>query len=257
MPELSDTVLITGANRGLGRAAALSFAKAGAKIVLCSRSEKELYAVAKEIKDLDGQCLYYIVDVQDFEKLNNIARNAADTLGPVTVLINNAAVIGPPEFLDNENSPNWSETLDINLKGPVNTTKAVLPFMTEQGKGTVINLVSGLAWMSFPRFSAYCASKAGLYQLTRCLSEEYKDNNLLFYAVDPGVMDTSMQSGIRSLDKDRLGPLWQQFQDMKQNGQLRDPFQVAELLLALAITRPTEKNGKSIALRDLPGLRNY
>ena len=256
MPEISDTVLITGASRGLGRAAALSFAQAGARTVLCGRKEEELSAVAREIEDLDGQCLYYSVNVQDFEDLDKIAKSAADILGPVTVLVNNAAVIGPPEFLDNDSSPNWSETLDINLKGPVNTTRAVLPFMMEQDKGTVINLVSGLAWMSFPRFSAYCASKAGLYQLTRCLAEEYKDGNLLFYAVDPGVMDTPMQSEIRSLDKKRLGPLWQQFLDMKETGQLRDPFQIAELLLALAIHRPREKNGDAVALRDLATIKS-
>ena len=255
MPGISDTVLITGASRGLGRAAALTFAKAGAAPVLCGRSEEELSAVAREIKDLDGQCLYYSVDVQDFENLDKIAASAADILGPATVLVNNAAVIGPPEFLDNDTSPDWSETLDINLKGPVNSTKAVLPYMMEQGKGTVINLVSGLAWMSFPRFSAYCASKAGLYQLTRCLAEEYRDSNLVFYAVDPGIMDTPMQSGIRSLGKNKLGPLWQQFQNMKASGQLMDPFQVADLLLALAINRPREKNGNPVAMRDLGAIK--
>lgn len=249
-----ETVLITGAGRGLGRATALAFAETGASLVVCSRSREDLETLSKEVQNKGGQCFSAKADVNHPDDMDNLLKKAVETMGPISVLVNNAAVIGPPEFLASRVSPDWFETLDINLKGPVVASQAVLPLMLKQGVGTIVNIISGLAWMAFPRFSAYCASKAGLYHLTQCLAEEYRGQNILFYSVDPGVMDTPMQSEIRSLDKNRLGPLGPQFQQLKDTGQLRSPAKVANLIVTLASRRPEKYNGKTVSLSDLPNL---
>lgn len=245
-----ETALITGASRGLGKASAIAFAGSGYDLALCSRDEQGLGSVAEECQRLGAQCIYECLDVKQAKDMENLAERTAKALRPVSLLVNNAAVIGPPEFMSQDISADWSETIDINLKGPVNAIKAVLPGMLEYGGAAVINVISGLAWVPFPRFSAYCASKAGLQHLNNCLAEEYKDQDLRFYCLDPGIMDTTMQSHIRSLGQARLGPLWRQFKETKETGQLRDPSIVADLVLALAAKRPEEKNGQVISVRD-------
>jgi NAD(P)-dependent dehydrogenase (short-subunit alcohol dehydrogenase family) len=122
--------------------------------------------------------------------------------------------------------------------------------------GTVINITSGLSRMAFPRFSAYCTSKAGLEHLSRCLVAEFGSAGLKVACLDPGVMDTGMQEEIRSLGPEQLGQgLWKQFSNMKKTEQLRDPAQVAELALALAVYIPEERNGESFSMQDLPQLQ--
>ena len=120
----------------------------------------------------------------------------------------------------------------------------------------MINITSDLSRMAFPRFSAYCSSKAGLEQLSRCLAQEFGSTGLQVACLDPGVMDTGMQENIRELGPENLGTgLWEQFANMKEAGQLRDPAEVAELALALALYIPGEQNGESFSMHDLPQLR--
>jgi NAD(P)-dependent dehydrogenase (short-subunit alcohol dehydrogenase family) len=193
------------------------------------------------------------MDVRDVNGMARLIRDVSDRLGPVSVVVNNAAIIGPPDFLEPENhqaefeTQSWSDAIDINLKGVMATTRAALPIMLEQGRGTIISIISGLAWMPFPRFSAYCASKAAVHHLTRCWAEEFKDSGIYFYSFDPGVMDTDMQAQIRSLEKERLGPVWERFQEMKSDSRLKDPSKVAEALVRLAVERPAGKNGQAVS----------
>ena len=144
--------------------------------------------------------------------------------------------------------------MGVNLLGPalcVHTFMSLMP-----APGTVINITSGLSQMAFPRFSAYCTSKAGLEHLSRCLAEEFGSAGLKVACLDPGVMDTGMQEEIRDLGPERLGEgLWKQFSNMKNAEQLRDPAEVAELALALAVYIPEERNGESFSMQDLPQLQ--
>jgi NAD(P)-dependent dehydrogenase (short-subunit alcohol dehydrogenase family) len=237
------TVFITGAGRGLGRNAALAFAKAGFMVGMCGLNMSDLENAAGEIREQGGKCHYDDIDVRDVEGMERLIKDVSDRLGPVSVVVNNAAIIGPSEFL----TPSWSDAIDINLKGVMATTQAALPIMLEQGHGTIISIISGLAWMPFPRFSAYCASKAAVHHLTRCWAEEFSDSGIFFYSFDPGVMDTDMQTQIRSLEKERLGPVWKQFQEMKSQNRLKEPSNVAEALVRLVVERPAGKNGESVS----------
>jgi NAD(P)-dependent dehydrogenase (short-subunit alcohol dehydrogenase family) len=153
----------------------------------------------------------------------------------VNILVNNAAVVGPPRFLEDAHIESWRETIDINLTGAFLCSRAVLPGMVRQGGGKIINIASGLGEMPFPRFCTYAVSKAGIIQLTRSLSEEMKPHNIQINALDPGVMDTGMQDRIRSMGADVLGnEIHKRFVSYWEEGSLRKPEEVASLAVFLA-----------------------
>lgn len=249
--QLEDRVaLITGAGRGLGRAIAQLYAREGAAVAVVSRHGTDLEGLAREIEAAGGRCLTLAGDVSLVDDVQRIVDQASQNLKSIDILVNNAAIIGPSEFMEDFQS--WKQTVDINLIGAACCIREVLPLMSGQGSGTIINVSSGLARMAFPRFSAYCASKAGLEQLSRCLAEEHGPQGLRVACLDPGVMDTSMQEDIRSRGPERLGPrLWEQFSGLKEQDQLRDPAEVAELALALALHIPEERNGTTFSMKDL------
>ena len=256
MTHGQETALVTGAGRGLGRRAAVELARSGWKVALNGRSRSPLEETAGEIEALGGECLVAEGDVSDPQQVAAAVERTAETLGTVEVLVNNAAIIGPARFQEDADPDSWSETMAINLNGASCCCREVLPLMRQRGRGRIINVVSGLAWMAFPRFCAYCTSKAALLQMTRCLAEELKQEPLQVMALDPGVMDTGMQEDIRSLDPSQLGPLREQFHRMHTEGMLRDPGDVAELVVALAGRHAEEDSGETFALRDLEKLRS-
>ena len=242
--------LITGAGRGLGRAIAERYAREGAAVAVVSRHQEELQSLARDIESQEGRCLPLAGDVSRAEDVRRIVGQTSQNLERIDILVNNAAIIGPAKFLEDRES--WRQTLEINLLGAACCIQEVLPMMLGQAAGTVINISSGLARMAFPRFSAYCASKSGLEQLSRCLAEELGSQGLRVACLDPGVMDTSMQVDIRSRGPEKLGAeLWKQFSGLKDEHQLRDPAEVAELGLALALHIPEERNGTTFSMKDL------
>lgn len=247
------TVLITGASRGLGRTLAQTFSEHGSRLALMSRTQEELQQAAQDLGPAGDSCIIWPGDVTNQDDLNGFVQAAIERFGTIDILINNAAIIGPPQFLGSQDQPDWSKTVDIDLKAPAELCRAALPHMQAQKNGVVINVSSGLARMAFPRFNAYCVAKAGLEQMTRCLSEEYSDSGISFYAVDPGVMDTSMQSEIRAFPENEISPeLKRQFQQMKEEGHLRSPQKTAELVIALAQHRPQAMSGRTASIKDLP-----
>ncbi|MEF8824562.1 MAG: SDR family oxidoreductase [Desulfohalobiaceae bacterium] len=256
MTQGEETALVTGAGRGLGRRAAVELARSGWKVALNGRSRSPLEETAEEIEALGGECLVAEGDVSDPQQVAAVVERTAESLSPVTVLVNNAARIGPARFQEDADPASWSGTLAVNLHGPQALCREVLPLMRQQGRGRIVNVVSGLAWMAFPRFNAYCTSKAALLQMTRCLAEELKQDPVQVMALDPGVMDTGMQEDIRSLDAEQLGPVREQFLEMHNKGILRDPGDVAELVVTLAKREAEEDSGETFALRDLEKLRS-
>ncbi len=256
MQLAGSTALITGASRGLGRACALAIASAGADLVLVARSRQDLEETAQEARALGVGAMALSADLGDPVQTQQIAQSTLKDYGPVHILVNNAAIIGPARFLeDQQDCSQWQRTLQINLQAAACLMHELLPGMLERGRGRLINVVSGLASMAFPRFSAYCASKAGLLQLIRCLAQEYQGSGVQFMGLDPGVLDTDMQAGIRSLNFEQLGPLRRQFMEMKEQDQLRAPQEVAKLALALATRDSQQDSGKVFAMRDLPSLQ--
>ncbi|MDZ7695395.1 MAG: SDR family oxidoreductase [Deltaproteobacteria bacterium] len=195
----NKSIIVTGAGRGLGRAVSLTMAREGARLTLLSRTLEELRNVADRIQREGGTCHPVEADVSDPNAVRHAVKACVDHFDTVDVLVNNAGVIGPVRFLEDTDMDAWNRTLGINLSGAFYFAREVVPVMLRNGGGKIINISSGLGQMAFPRFCAYSVSKAGIIQLTRSLAEELKAHHIQVNAVDPGVMDTSMQEEIREM----------------------------------------------------------
>jgi fengycin family lipopeptide synthetase B len=234
--KLKDkTVVITGAGRGLGRAIAIAMAREGAGVTIVSRSLSELHSVEAAITKGGSKCLAFKGDVSRGGDVGRMVTQTMTMFGRIDILVNNAAVIGPARFLEDAVPEEWEKTIAINLHGAYYCTHAVAPIMRNRGGGKIISVTSGLGKGPYPRFCAYGVSKAGIIQLTRSLSEEFKNLNIQVNAIDPGVMDTAMQGDVRALGTVTLGrEVYSHFIESKERGLLKDPAIVADLAVFLA-----------------------
>ncbi|MEO0655241.1 MAG: SDR family oxidoreductase [Pseudomonadota bacterium] len=215
MQDLSgQTVLITGASRGIGAAAARAFAKAGANVALCARSEDSIAELAGEI---GSSALAIPCDVSRFWEAQAAVDATVGAFGGLNVLINNASVIEPISHLASSDPDGWGLALDINLKGVYHGMRAAAPVMTAAGGGTILTVSSGAAHGPVEAWSHYCASKAGAAMLTRCLDKELRDQGIRAMGLSPGTVATQMQreikaSGINPVSQldwsDHIPPEW-------------------------------------------------
>ena len=159
MTELTGkTVMITGASRGIGEAAARLFAKSGCNTVLLARSRSAIDALAAELGD---SSIAIATDVARYSDLAEATAAAEKQFGAVDILINNAGVIEPIAPLAGSDPEDWGHVIDINLKGVYYGMRAVVPGMISRGGGTVITISSGAAHNALDGWSHYCTSKAG------------------------------------------------------------------------------------------------
>lgn len=234
--------VVTGAGTGLGRAIALAMSEAGAKLVLIGRRREKLEAVADAAETESRVCP---TDIAVPAEVARMAAQAQERFSRVDILVNNAAIIGPASFLQDTSPETWKQTLDINLYGAFLCTHALVPAMIEQKRGKIISITSGLGQRPFPRFCAYGVSKAGINQLTRNLAEELAPYNIQVNAIDPGVMDTPMQTEIRDRGPQLLSqPIHRRFSAFKNHGELKPPQEVAPLAVYLGSSDSDKLTGR-------------
>jgi len=192
--RLKDRVaIVTGASRGIGRSIAKLFAKEGARVVINYYSSEELASqVAEEIKKEGGQALLVKADVSKPDDAKRLVKSTLDAFGRIDVLVNNAGVLFPVDFLE-ASEETWDKTIDVNLKGAYLCSKEAAPVMLRQGKGKIINISSnsGLYHPSAMRFVEYVASKAGLNGLTKALALKLGPQ-VTVNAICPGYIKTEM-----------------------------------------------------------------
>ncbi|WP_322895045.1 MULTISPECIES: SDR family oxidoreductase [unclassified Yoonia] len=188
------TVLITGASRGIGEAAAREFAKAGANVALIARSTDDIARIAGEIGE---KALAIPCDVARYAQFEQAVAATAQTFGGLDVLVNNAGVVDPMGHFADLDPDDWARTIDINLKGVMHGMRAVIPGMIAQGHGTILNISSGAAHNPVEGWTAYCASKAGAYMLTRTADLECRAKGLRILGLSPGTVATKMQRDIK------------------------------------------------------------
>lgn len=182
-------VAITGAGRGIGRAAAIHLAARGARLVLGARSEAEIAAVAGEIEAAGGEAVYRAIDVTRPMDLNGLVNLACERFGRLDVIINNAG-IGPLSRFDALKVDDWDAMIDVNLKGALYGIAAALPVFTRQGTGHVINVVSTAGLKIVPTMGVYAATKNALRTATEALRQE-SGKNLRVTEISPGFIDTT------------------------------------------------------------------
>lgn len=186
-------VVITGASRGIGAAAARAFAGAGASVALLARSEDGVAALAAETGGMALRC-----DVGDWAAVQAAVAAVLARFGRIDVMVNNAGVIEPIARLADAGADDFGRAVDINLRGVFHGMKAVIPAMRAQGAGTIITVSSGAAVNPLEGWGGYCASKAGALMLTRVADVEERPNGLRVLGLSPGTVATEMQVKIRA-----------------------------------------------------------
>ena len=188
-------MIVTGASRGIGAAAAAALAEAGATVVLTARDGKLTGDVAAAIGD---KASARACDVSDYAAFAALVVETKARFGRLDVLVNNAGVIEPIASIAESDPAIWARNVDINLTGAYHAIRAVLPGMIADGGGTIINVSSGAAIRPLEGWSAYCSAKAGLHMLTRAIALETASKGIRVFGFQPGTTDTDMQVLIRA-----------------------------------------------------------
>lgn len=191
--ELDNKVsIITGSSRGIGKAIALDFAKAGATVVINATKEND---TAKntlcEIEALGAKAKLIYADVSKPEEAARLISEAYDTFGKIDILVNNAGITRDSLML-RMNEEAWDSVIDVNLKGPFNCIKAVSRIMMKQKCGSIINMTSVVGITGNAGQANYSASKAGLIGLTKTTAKEFAKKGIRCNAVAPGFIESEM-----------------------------------------------------------------
>jgi len=192
--RLKDKVaIITGAGRGIGEAIAVGYAREGAKVVLASRTQSELDAVAETIRAQGGDALPVATDVTDEAAVEALVASALERYGRIDVLVNNAGG-GMWRHVWRTSMEMWDRLIGVNLTGPFLCTKHVWQSMQKNGGGAIINVGSTSGSRAYPLMAAYSASKWGLVGLTKSTSAEGRADNIRVNIINPGKVSTGFRN---------------------------------------------------------------
>src|ERR1043166_2474222 len=154
----NKVALITGGSRGIGKAVAAAFARAGAKLALCARGADELQQTVAELRAMQAEVEGWTCDVTMEASVKNFVHGAQTTFGRIDVLVNNAGVMTRPAPMVELEVKKWDYTIAVNLRGTFLMTRAVLPRMIRQKTGSIINVSSSIGRSGYGNFTAYAAS---------------------------------------------------------------------------------------------------
>jgi NAD(P)-dependent dehydrogenase (short-subunit alcohol dehydrogenase family) len=184
-------VIITGAGRGIGRATAVAFARAGARVVLSARTQSQLEEVREEIAAFGGTALVAPADVTDAAAVQRMVADTMAAFARVDVLVNNAAANYVSSVVLSDDRC-WAEILNVNVLGVYLCTKAVLPHMMRAKSGCIVNISSVAAKVGVPLNSAYSASKAAVLGFTKAVALEVAKLGITVNAICPWHVDTEL-----------------------------------------------------------------
>jgi len=222
-------VLVTGAQRGIGRAIAVRFAEAGADVALNFLDDKAAAeSAAAEITALGRRATTIAADISKPEEARRLVADAERALGPIDVLVNNAGIFPRASFLD-LTEDTWDAVLDTNLKATFVCAQEAARRMVAAGRpGAIINLSSGAPYRGSMRATAYMASKLGIVGLTRGMARELAPHGIRVNAVAPGITNTAMP---------RLGNTEEALAALGRSnptGRLAEPEDIADVVVFLA-----------------------
>jgi NAD(P)-dependent dehydrogenase (short-subunit alcohol dehydrogenase family) len=236
------TIIVTGASRGIGAAAAVALSKAGARVMLTARDGRLAGEVAQSIVAAGGQASARACDVSDYADVAALVAETTGRFGRVNALINNAGVIEPIASILDSDPAVWARNIEINLTGAYNAIRAVLPGMVAAGGGTIVNVSSGAAIRPLEGWSAYCSGKAGLHMLTRAIALETGDKGIRVFGFQPGTTDTDMQVLIRASGINVISQI--------PRGNLTPVAHPAAAIVYLCTPAADDLTGQEFSLRD-------
>jgi NAD(P)-dependent dehydrogenase (short-subunit alcohol dehydrogenase family) len=226
--------LITGATSGIGKAAALRFAEAGASLAIVGRTESALESATAEIRELGNRVLPIRADVTVEADVKRVVSEAIREFSALDVLVNAAGHIASGT-IENTALSAWDSMLNVNLRAVFNMMQSCLPFL-EKRRGNIVNVSSVTGLRAFPGVLAYCVSKAGVDQLTRCAALELASKGIRVNAVNPGVVVTEIHKRGGMSEQE-----YQAFLDRSRGthplGRVGEAREVAELIYFVASDR--------------------
>jgi NAD(P)-dependent dehydrogenase (short-subunit alcohol dehydrogenase family) len=238
-------VIVTGATSGIGRATALRFAEAGARVSLIGRSAQMLKTVAQEIKSRGGETLTIRADVTVQPITRRIVAQTVEHFGGLDVLVNAAGHI-VNGTIENTELAVWDAMMNVNLRAVFNLMQQAVAHLVER-RGNIVNVSSVTGLRAFPGVLAYCVSKAGLDQLTRCAALELAPKGVRVNAVNPGVVVTEIHRR-GGMNEKEYAAFLEHSKTTHPIGRVGQASEVAELILYLASERAAWITGATYSI---------
>ena len=230
---MSKTILITGATSGIGKATAELFAKKGHSLILCGRRQNRLDSLRAELGHKTSVVTLNF-DVREREAVADSIASLNPEFSNIDVLINNAGNAHGLDTVDMANLDDWDAMLDINVKGLLYVTKAVMPKMIEKKDGHIINIGSLAGKEVYQKGNVYCASKHAVDAINQGLRLDLNEHNIRVGAINPGLVETEFSEVRFKGDVDRAKTVYQGYEPLRA-------IDIAEII-EFVITRPHHVN---------------
>jgi NAD(P)-dependent dehydrogenase (short-subunit alcohol dehydrogenase family) len=241
----AKTLLITGATSGIGKATALRFAAAGATVAAVGRNESALAKLKTEIAGLGAQCLTLRADLSREEEIEGVVAKTVARLGGIDILVNAAGHISSGT-IETTTPAAWDAMMNINLRTAFILMQKSLPALIER-RGNIVNVSSVTGLRAFPGVLAYCVSKAGLDQLTRCAALEVASKGVRVNAVNPGVVVTEIHKR-GGMTQEQYDAFLEHSRSTHPLGRVGQPSEIAELIFFLASERASWITGATYSI---------
>ena len=248
----AKSVVVTGASRGIGRAAARAFAEEGAKVAV--HFNRDLKAAESTLAALPGKGHILVqADLSDPQQARKVVDAAVENAGSLDVVVNNAGLFEehPLDMVDFEKWLDaWDRTVALNLLGPANVTYWAVRAMLSRGGGRIVNVSSRGAFRGEPDAPAYGASKAGLNSMSQSLARSLAGHNIFVFVVAPGFVDTEMAADMLN------GPEGDEIRNQSPLGRVARPEEVAEVIRFLASARADYMTGAIVDINGASYMRS-
>lgn len=228
------SIIMTGASSGIGEAAAVALAAAGAKLALAARREDRLKELQKRIQDAGGTAIVVPTDVAKKDDVEALAKATLEAFGTIDVLVNNAGLM-PLSFMKNIHVEEWERMVDVNIKGVLYGIAAVLPTMLEKKNGHIVNVSSVAGRRLFPSGAVYCGTKFAVTAISEGLRSELSaSHNIRCTVIEPGAVATELTNTITD---EEVGKMFEGFFEMR----MLDSEDIANSIV-YAVSQPDHVN---------------
>jgi NAD(P)-dependent dehydrogenase (short-subunit alcohol dehydrogenase family) len=243
-----QTAIVTGGGRGIGKAIVLGLARAGASVAVVARSADQLAATVTEITQIGSCAIAVTADVSDPAAVERMVREVERSLGPVNLLVNNAGLAGPIGPTWETDPDEWWRCLEVNLRGPMLCSRAVLPGMIARAGGRIVTISSGAGTFAIPYLGAYVTSKTALIRFTEIIALEAGQHGVKVFAIEPGTVRTAMANyALESEEGQRWLP-W--LGETFKRGEDVPPVRAADLVVLLASGLADALSGRFFTIND-------